>query len=62
MIGQPQGFRSHRNLDGTLFENDPIKPDIPVASDPTGWKNGEDPALDVAIKTLMPKNAACTDH
>jgi tricorn protease len=48
-----------RNLDGTLFENDPIKPDIPVASDPTSWEKGEDPALDAAIKTLMPKNAAC---
>jgi tricorn protease len=49
-----------RNLDGKLFENDEITPDIPVASNPTPWEKGEDPQLDAAIKALMPKGAdAC---
>jgi tricorn protease len=51
-----------RNLDGTLFENDQIAPDIPVASNPTPWEKGEDPQLDAAIKALMPKDAVCQTH
>jgi tricorn protease len=51
-----------RNLDGTLFENAEIAPDLAVASDPTAWERGEDPQLAAAVKALMPKDAVCQTH
>ena len=48
-----------RQMNGKLFENDEVAPDISVPSDATAWDKGEDPQLDAAIKALMPKGVDC---
>jgi tricorn protease len=51
-----------RELDGALFENVEVEPDLLVPSDPTAWEKGEDPQLDAAIKALMPKDVVCQNR